>query len=838
MAKRYPYGGTRHPPVGGSRVRTIKRPIVVDQALALYRHSKPQNSLAMAGGRKRTRQKSPSPSPSPSPSQPPDSNLDLPTEPSDTRTQPAGSVDETGPLELNDDEQLLRAQRIAANAVSKAYLSYHTPQLSKQKDKRGRLMIAYPCKMPALDSSCSNLLKHAAGCINKQREVATNQKLVDLGVSGTGDIDLREVPQLCAIWCAEAARPFSALKDQSHKNILHPTVVKNLPSSKVVSRSIHMLYTAVQDSYREVLKKHTGAMYLGADAWQAPNGFDILGIVIYRLIENNGGQFELEAMPLDFIRLAKSHTGKYLAETVCLVLEKFNVQNKICGIVTDNASNNSYMVAEMKKYKWTRFKGEPQWIRCFAHILNLIAQSILSPFGTLKKKKATGNRTNNDLDSSDDSEEDEEEAVAQICRYEDDTGISEEEEDEHTSDDYEAEESGEEEAELTLSDLEDLSDEDEENDLYTSAMCKQSLAKFRAIARKLRKSPNSKAEFVELCKELECQRPHSIERDVRTRWNSTWAQIKSIIRCEKAIMIWQKDKKHGVPRKYYIDVADIELARQLVSILQLFYEQTLQISKRGSARLSHIIVYIDEITDLLSNAIKGEDNEYPPALRNACRVGLRLTNKYYTLTDCSPLFRIAMVLHPSFKDQYFKIAGWENEWIMEALRLTREMFDTFYKPQLESLESPSSSQPSKPSRPRTGTIAQLGAALAARSGPSSTDPLDTWLASSVILDDGAPINALKWWMNQKRAGNTHGGLLKMALDVLSCPATSVDVERAFSFGRDYVSAKRHRLSPQSVSQGMSVAFYSKNNLIRPGTLYKWKEGRKEDRKRQRKEKKK
>ncbi|KNE87537.1 hypothetical protein PSTG_19078, partial [Puccinia striiformis f. sp. tritici PST-78] len=128
-----------------------------------------------------------------------------------------------------------------------------------------------------------------------------------------------------------------------------------------------------------------------------------------------------------------------------------------------------------------------------------------------------------------------------------------------------------------------------------------------------------------------------------------------------------------------------------------------------------------------------------------------------------------MVLHPSFKDQYFKIAGWENAWIMEALRLTREMFDTFYKPQLESLESPSSSQPSKPSRPRTGTIAQLGAALAARSGPSSTDPLDTWLASSVILDDGAPINALKWWMNQKRAGNTHGGLLKMALDVLSCP---------------------------------------------------------------------
>ncbi|KNF00374.1 hypothetical protein PSTG_06304 [Puccinia striiformis f. sp. tritici PST-78] len=63
-------------------------------------------------------------------------------------------------------------------------------------------------------------------------------------------------------------------------------------------------------------------------------------------------------------------------------------------------------------------------------------------------------------------------------------------------------------------------------------------------------------------------------------------------------------------------------------------------------------------------------------------------------------------------------------------------------------------------------------------------------------------------------------------DLFLCElATSVDVKQAFSFGQDYVSAKRH---PQSVSQGMSVAFYSKNNLIRPGTLYKWKEGLKED----------
>ncbi|KNF05853.1 hypothetical protein PSTG_00847 [Puccinia striiformis f. sp. tritici PST-78] len=325
------------------------------------------------------------------------------------------------------------------------------------------------------------------------------------------------------------------------------------------------------------------------------------------------------------------------------------------------------------------------------------------------------------------------------------------------------------EPELTLEDIHDLSDEDEEADLYTTSMCKQSLAKFRAIARKLRKSPNSKIEFVKLCKEFECDKPHSIGQDVRTRWNSTLDQLVSIIRCQKAIMVWQKDKRHGLDHKHHIVNADIKLANHLVSILAVLYKQTLQVSTPGSARLTHIIVFIDKVTELLSNAIAGGGGKYPPALQNACRIGLQLTNKYYTLTDCSPLYRIAMVLHPLFKDKYFKIAGWEEGWITEALRLTREMFNTYYKPLVLATLS---TNPPKVNKPKSGNIAQLGAALAAR-GQSANNPLDTWLASGLLLDDGSPIDALQWWIQQKRAGNTHGGLLQMALDVLSCPGNYV-----------------------------------------------------------------
>ncbi|KAI7934946.1 hypothetical protein MJO29_016209 [Puccinia striiformis f. sp. tritici] len=357
---------------------------------------------------------------SPEPSSTPPGQSDARTQSDADDTNIAVSDDDQTGQELTNAEELLRAQKIASNAKSKAYPHYGVPKLSTQLDKKGRFMIAYPCKLdsrcgdrmhrPTSDSSCSNLLKHMAVCRYKQKETAGNQSLASLGISGTGDLDLREVNQLCALWCAEAARPFSALADESHKRILHPTILKHLPAAKVVSRLIHMIYTAVQDEYREVLQKHVGAMYLGADAWQSPNGHDILGILILR----------------PFGKVLKKQNGSASLEE----------------------------------------ESEP-------------GSDTEDPEGQIHTSTWDNEDTNEIKDSEDDGDE--------------------------TS-----------ETELSAEDINDLSEEDEEKDAYTSVSCKKTLPKFHAIAHKLRKSPNLKAEFVRLCKEMGCSKPHNIERDVRT----------------------------------------------------------------------------------------------------------------------------------------------------------------------------------------------------------------------------------------------------------------------------------------------------------------------------------
>ncbi|POV95237.1 hypothetical protein PSTT_16361 [Puccinia striiformis] len=215
----------------------------------------------------------------------------------------------------------------------------------------------------------------------------------------------------------------------------------------------------------------------------------------------------------------------------------------------------------------------------------------------------------------------------------------------------------------------------------------------------------------------------------------------------RQILEYSTNRYSRVP-KNPSNTAVLCLAQDLVEILEPFYEFTLQMSLKASARVPDVVVLV----------------------------------------------------HSLYEDEYFKLAKWPESWIDEAIDLTREMYDTWYKPR-KPTSAPKSSRKG-PSKPQTGVLAGLGAAAMARSADVISDPIDIWLTGGLILDEGAPINGLKWWIEQKKAGNTHSGLLQMALDVMCCPATTVNVERTFNFGRDYVSARRHNLSANAHIKGL------------------------------------
>ena len=107
-------------------------------------------------------------------------------------------------------------------------------------------------------------------------------------------------------------------------------------------------------------------------------------------------------MLLDLVEVAMSHSGVNLAETFAKVLREFGTEDKvsfncyhkimlkltvffqILSITRDNASNNDKMVEHLATLI-ENFPGAANQTRCFAHILNLVAKSILRQFDVKKK---------------------------------------------------------------------------------------------------------------------------------------------------------------------------------------------------------------------------------------------------------------------------------------------------------------------------------------------------------------------------------------------------------------------------------------------------------------------
>ncbi|KAH9855424.1 hypothetical protein C2E23DRAFT_707377, partial [Lenzites betulinus] len=99
-------------------------------------------------------------------------------------------------------------------------------------------------------------------------------------------------------------------------------------------------------------------------------------------------------------------------------------------------------------------------------------------------------------------------------------------------------------------------------------------------------------------------------------------------------------------------------------LLQVFKDATAFFS-RGTPNLATVIPAMDMI-DLQLGTKHRQTAEYDYAIRTAMGIAKRTLNKYYELTDSAEAYRIAMVLHPSYKMAYFKKAGWEASWIEVA----------------------------------------------------------------------------------------------------------------------------------------------------------------------------
>ncbi|GLB35657.1 hypothetical protein LshimejAT787_0212220 [Lyophyllum shimeji] len=488
-------------------------------------------------------------------------------------------------------------------------------------------------------------------------------------------------------------------------------------------------------------------------------------------------------------KMLKSHSGIVLAAAFAKTLDDFGIGEKVLSITCDNASPNDTMIDELADLL-PYFPGAAHRTRCFAHIVNLVAKSLLRQFDVPKKKAQ---------DALDDAEKD----LLTLAE-----GIDLEDLETRTTAEGDLEKDN---VEGWVDEVALLDEEEAEKLSESVRPVRLVLVKIRKLAFKIiHSSTILLPEWRRIVAGLEDPKltDHLIPRDVSTRWNSTFDMLHMALRYRKAVDAITSNRANGL-RQYELSGEEWKIASQLCDVLEILKHATTFFS-RSTPNLATVIPAMDLIDQKFTT--DSLDKTYEPAIRVALNFAKKTINRYYTKTDDSELYRIAMVLHPRHKLTYFKNNGWEDRWIKDAEKITRDEFERNYPLDIEEVEL----RPKEPQR-TSGNMFDNLAALAPPKPAELRDELDRYLSTDVEAVE----DVISWWTERQAM---YPRLSRMALDYLTIPAvplaTSVDVERVFSLGRLQLTHVRNRMATQTTRALLCLGRWSLMGFIHDEDILK------------------
>ena len=133
---------------------------------------------------------------------------------------------------------------------------------------------------------------------------------------------------------------------------------------------------------------------------------------------------------------------------------------------------------------------------------------------------------------------------------------------------------------------------------------------------------------------------------------------------------------------------------------------------QSKPNIDSVIPAMDYIDQQLSAS--SLNPRYSASIKASITLRKKTLNQYYNMTNHSEIYRIAMgkllvifhshvvshldliaVLHPHHKLDYFKKAGWEEEWIITAKEIVRDEFERSYMAPVIEDDEPSASEDRK-----------------------------------------------------------------------------------------------------------------------------------------------
>jgi len=190
---------------------------------------------------------------------------------------------------------------------------------------------------------------------------------------------------------------------------------------------------------------------------------------------------------------------------------------------------------------------------------------------------------------------------------------------------------------------------------------------------------------------------------------------------------------------------------------------------------------------------------------NSINMGWYILSKYYSLTDQSPVYVTALLLHPEKRRKYID-RHWQEEWRVPAMTTARQYWTRYRDRPIQIVQGMQTSRPQ-----RQLTEYELLEQDMCVLEDDEEDEFERFVnAKPQKMSTKTP---LEWWTREQQRID-YPRLYQMALDILSVPAMSDDPERVFSGARRTISWDRARLSPHSVEMLECLNSWVQNDLIR------------------------
>ncbi|XP_065900618.1 zinc finger BED domain-containing protein 4-like [Dysidea avara] len=159
-------------------------------------------------------------------------------------------------------------------------------------------------------------------------------------------------------------QPGSIVEDKGFQDFLKVIDPKYIPPSRRTIMRDHLpgLYrNATEKLHTQLMKVEYCSITTNLWTSQATMGY--ITVTCHFLTDD----WELKSVVLETVQIEDSHTAENIASTLLCITDKWNITDKICCAITDNASN---IVAAIQHNKWNH-------LPCFAHTLNLIVSNSL-----------------------------------------------------------------------------------------------------------------------------------------------------------------------------------------------------------------------------------------------------------------------------------------------------------------------------------------------------------------------------------------------------------------------------------------------------------------------------